>query len=116
MREAYLQEVSTNQLKALHNLEHSPPLSEDNDEAVFRRVCIIEFKHKFDRNVRFDVTPELVEDCRRRICEAVRSKTLKAEEWNHLPAILDWKHENSVDYILSQVLVHEPGKSVTLPP
>lgn len=77
-------------------------------------MCIIEFKHKFDRNVRFDVAHKLVEDRIRWICEAVRSKTLKAEEWSNLPAVLGWKHENSVDYILSQVLVHEPGKSMTL--
>ena len=54
-------------------------MSEDNDDAVFRRVCIIEFKHKFDRNIPFEVTPDLVEDCRRWICEAVGSKRLKAE-------------------------------------
>lgn len=91
-----------------------PPFSEDNDEAAFRRVCVIEFKHKFDRNVPFEVTPDLVEDCRRWICEAARSKRLKAEEWNNLPIVLDWKRKNSVDYVLTQVLVHEKGKSVTL--
>lgn len=89
-------------------------MSEDNDDAVFRRVCIIEFKHKFDRNIPFEVTPDLVEDCRRWICEAVRSKRLKAEAWNSLPIVLEWKQENSGDYVLTQVLVHEPGKSVTL--
>lgn len=77
-------------------------------------MCIIEFKHKFDRNVPVDVTPELVEDCRKWICEAVRSKRLNAEEWNNLPAVLDWKQENSMDYVLTQVLAHESGKSVTL--
>lgn len=77
-------------------------------------MCIIEFKHKFDRNIPFEVTPDLVEDCRRWIYEAVRSKRLKAEAWNSLPIILEWKQENSVDYVLTQVLVHEPGKFVTL--
>ena len=77
-------------------------------------MCIIEFKHKFDRNVPVDVTPDLVEDCRKWICETVRSKRLNAEEWNNLPAVLDWKQENSVDYVLTQVLAHESGKSVTL--
>ena len=55
-----------------------------------------------------------MEDCRRWICEAVRSKRLEAEEWNNLPIVLKWKTENSVDYVLTQVLVHEKGKSVTL--
>ena len=64
-------------------------MSEDNDDAVLRRVCIIEFKHKFDRNIPFEVTPDLVEDCRKRICEAMRSKRLKAEAWNSLPIVLD---------------------------
>ena len=91
-----------------------PPFREDNDDAAFRRVCIIEFKHKFDRNIPFEVTSDLVEDCRRWICEAVRSKRLEAEEWNNLPIVLKWKTENSVDYVLTQVLVHEKGKSVTL--
>ena len=92
-----------------------PPFREDNDEAAFRRVCTIEFKHKFDRNIRFAVTDELAKDCQKWICEAVRSKRLRAEEWNNLPIILKWKTENSVDYVLTQVLVHEKGKSVTLP-
>lgn len=91
-----------------------PPVSEDNDDAVFRRVCIIEFRHKFDRNIRFEVTVDLVEDCRRWICEAVRSKSLKAEEWNNLPIVMNWKRENSVDYVLCQVLWYAPGKYVTL--
>lgn len=91
-----------------------PPFREDNDEAAFRRVCVIEFKHKFDRNIRFDVTDELAKDCQKWICEAVRSKRLMAEEWNNLPIVLKWKTENSVDYVLTQVLVHEKGKSVTL--
>lgn len=47
-----------------------PPFREDNDEVAFRRVCVIEFKHKFDRNFRFDVTDELAKDCQKWICEA----------------------------------------------
>lgn len=44
----------------------------------------------------------------------VRSKKLRAEEWNNLPIVLKWKTENSVDYVLTQVLVHKKRKSVTL--
>lgn len=43
----------------------------------------------------------------------VRSKRLRAEKWNNLPIVLKWKTENSVDYVLAQVLVHKKGKSVT---